>query len=424
MKIFMLIIFILSIINIHSTEFRDLRPDVFKNIIEHIPPKQIFNNVSLINKTYKDEIDTIKLLQFAISNNSINLDLIGNLTKKIQFSELFTLKKKHLINIIKKTAKDIKTARDIANRMNICTMSKVEYDKIWYSFNKSIPFKERIVLRLLILSSRVLAAPIWTLKCDLHEKDYNHEHFNFNFINKVYKQFPWILIESELPIDILKNFHLIYFSYLHEYLFDNYYQQLNIPKFDSIFNNNDTKKRSNLINLINKYSFNLLCRENLIQIRNSIINQNNSTNSSKFLNFVIEADRINLYLFWTHNHIFGGWEFMTQFILDIADYLCITSSNYDEIDIGNLNKYKKMVRDIIIYTAAHNYYRNNEIVTNEFSKLTKLLASSTLFDKKLIIDFPNSRDRDAMIPILEHERNDWEKPYKPSCIHFLNPKRW
>ena len=114
-----------------------------------------------------------------------------------------------------------------------------------------------------------------------------------------------------------------YFQFIYEYCFNEFSNNLNIPKLDEIFNHNcSDQKVKNLLSMIEDYKLVIYHREYLRRSRQIRLPRSDSE-TPIFIHFIVEADRINDIIFSDSDYETTlRHNLMAAFINSLVDDLC------------------------------------------------------------------------------------------------------
>ena len=208
---------------------------LFDGILSFIPRHKHIKNILLINKriyeSYKSElsaIDTLETIIYGITCEKdmidIDLSLISNLTKQLQFSEWYNNQKRSrlLYALVHSCGDrlcheilDYQPLLDIFNAFNHRSISDHEYSTL--SFDETLNETNKHLLKLLILSSRGLMAQ-QTAKgirnYDVFEAK-EQQMSAYNLVIWIHVHFPWSSLGTNY-------FYIRYFSFLFPFIWDNF----------------------------------------------------------------------------------------------------------------------------------------------------------------------------------------------------------
>ena len=232
-----------------AATFQQLPNELKKSIYDQLSKADVIKSVlTLNNETYRDfieehqaEIKSIQQIEFMLRfehTQEINRNLLGNLTKDLQLSELYALRLPCLLMIIADRHGD---SDDILSTMNVRTVSFNQIDAmILDDASQEINF----MLKLLVLSSRSLAPFSWT------ERGIVRWFYKTKIgtISSIASNYPWLVCPS--CDDMV---HKLYFYHIYKYLFERYHKLLKIPELHQIYIDDGSLERQRLIHLIDEH---------------------------------------------------------------------------------------------------------------------------------------------------------------------------
>eukprot|EP01084_Bolivina_argentea_P014894 27859_1 len=280
-------------------------PSELRDIIFNMLPlhNQMKSLLTLNNQTYTHfidnhyrEINLINQLQSFVSDPSSthHISRLELIVKVLRWSELYSLKLPQiLININKSNHLWIQKRINL-NALNIHSMRWSELKQL-SKYNQLNP-----KLLCLILASRTLVH--YFVHYDtINPNDYQHNPVVQGLTDKnlYYSEYPWIIykkygesVTRPIKLDMIS---FCYFSYLYEYFFDNYYNELEIPKLNEIYQYKNKPEYNHVEELMDKFGFILWNRYSLYKIRTNLIRTLMTLNGT--FEFLTNSTRIHVLVY-------------------------------------------------------------------------------------------------------------------------------
>eukprot|EP01084_Bolivina_argentea_P313150 542259_1 len=417
--------------------YSQLAMETVNEILLHLKRPIMYDRTS--SNFYQPEINATKELESIIYGikhkndmSDIKFQQITNLIKQIQLFKPFILKRKkligHLLQLFKEefmlskentiNAINSKNAmyysestlwinmnqqfRDIIRQMGTHLMTFDEYSALSFAQSLNLSNNSQSKLKLLILCHGVAMSPLWSTTIKMKWPDLKRMTYGGIEIYTS-KSFPWFCWKREATglNTLMVMVHRFYFTNLYLFIWEHYYQQMNLPKLESVFNiKNDMHKIEQfklLTTLINQYGLVIDDSEGLHNrlqdIKQSFFMQFQTgaifNSESAFIWVIIRMHRLTKLLCDTtylKKSIYKTfWRiFITDCILKMADSLHINCngsiSQYGLLyGVGTTNGPEYFARKAVVNLIAVNYRMKTRSASIRFIKLTKLLASSVFY---------------------------------------------
>ena len=305
---------------------------------------------------------------------TVLMNLISNQTSNLVLNEVFQIQCRRLLTAV--CAYSMPLPSRILSAMNIRQISMIKLTEMRIGDK----------LKMFILSSRALA-PVSSIPGQVFRGD---------------AEYPWIG----------SNF-LVSFTFLYQYLFEEYHSEFGIQPLDSLFDVDDVAKAQRLRHLVDDYGFIPWHRSYVEKVRRNWIASCPWSGETKLIELVLEL---------------GHWsqQFLNKQLWNKTDVIKFLRTTIIQLSLSDAIKIEmgrgsgimdqplkmEIAREIVQTVALESYVRSVCGVT-QFDELCQVLASSAFFTEDYVQKFrndgigPHDCALKAMIVNLLKMRNDW-----------------
>ena len=356
-----------------SANFTELSMELISKILSWNPDRNAARMHTKTNKDYQDEIRTVHQLESIIAdirsiNDSVSWSLVSNLTQKLQFSDLFIVKRRWMTDYIAEIFySNPEKFRRAMHAFGYKSITFTQFDSL--SFDElSLSLDAKQKLKILIGCSRAM---IPLISAALNQ---SYTKIIWVGLCRVYFHFPWIRLRRCFSRQAKGYTNHLYLGYLMEFIWKRFHKEMNIPSQESIWYitryDDEYKQLQFLKLLMDRYHLRIDQKNAFWHRRMPGLH-----GAYSFVWILDEANRLNdIFL---PNNVSFKHQFMTEFIVDVAEYLKIRKLNVT--NQRTLFPFIMAHSNIdIILELMWNHYLLDRVT--DFNKLASILTDVFRFD--------------------------------------------